>query len=109
MVLSWRPKWTRVFDGDSDGRSFFFYNEKAILRGKTDEKKAFELVVYTDGPPLDVLYETFEADRETKPGSSEFPRFKVALIDHFGYREDQKTLIRMKLPQTLASIISSYR
>lgn len=71
------------------------------MRGKTDEEKCSEFVVYLDVAALDFFHDTFSANGKMLSEALEFRLIKEDLIDHFGERDDVHGFIQNSMAPTL--------
>ena len=92
MVLLWRADANSqagpaslAFDGkrEADVAKFFFVYENVVMRGKSDEDKAGELLCYLQGEAFDYYYETYSQNGGLNEAARDYQAVKKALLDRF--------------------------
>ena len=92
MVLLWRvvadsqagPS-RLVFDGknDADVAKFFFVYEHIVMRSKSDEDKAGELLCYLQRDAFEFYYNTYNRNGKLTDSAGDYQAVKKAIIDRF--------------------------
>ena len=124
MVLLWRAHAniragpvSLVLDGKhgADVTKFFFVYKNVLMRGKSDEDKAGELLCYLQWEVFHYYYETYSQDGGLNETASDYQAVKKALLDRFESVPQPEENIRLAVVSRLdgndflASLNKMYR
>lgn len=101
MVLLWRADDGSAgsplsFDGlqSSDVNKLFFVYEKFVMRGKTDEEKATNLLCHVEGDSFEIYYDAFAKNGAITAEGKNYAVLKNIFIDQYAPVKGPEDVIR---------------